>query len=336
MSPHKQLATWGLALSSLRRGVAALLLYVLESKGSSPGRQGFFMVVNVLGEIEGSIGGGIMEHKFTEMAKERLRQGEDVLSVRRQVHDKEVAKDQSGMICSGEQVVLLYTFRSADAAVVGRLVEAMEQYRSGGLRLSPAGMEFSLEVPDSDFSFVRRSEEDWEYVEKTGYKDQLFIVGAGHCALAFSRLMRTMDFYITVFDHRPGLETLVRNEYVHEKVLVEGYEALGGLIGSGVQHHYVVVMTQGYRTDDCAMRVLLPLEFRYFGLLGSKAKVGRMMDGYRAEGLPEEWLNKVRAPAGLPIHSQTPEEIAVSIAAEIVQVKHGGLAGFGKQTRPGF
>src|SRR3981189_2834871 len=120
MSPHKQFVTWGLALSSLRRGIAALLLYVLESKGSSPGRQGFFMVVNASGEMEGSIGGGIMEHKFTEMAKERVRQGEDVLSVRRQVHDKEVVRDQSGMICSGEQVILLYTFRSEDVAIVGR------------------------------------------------------------------------------------------------------------------------------------------------------------------------------------------------------------------------
>jgi xanthine dehydrogenase accessory factor len=58
-------------------------------------------------------------------------------------------------------------------------------------------------------------------------------------------------------------------------------------------------------------------------LLGSKAKVSKMMDGYRGEGIPEEWLRRVRGPAGLSIHSQTPEEIAVSIAAEIVQVKHG-------------
>ena len=107
-------------------------------------------------------------------------------------------------------------------------------------------------------------------------------------------------------------------------MLVGDYGELGGRIGAGGRHHYVVVMTQGYRTDDNAMRALLPLEFRYLGLLGSKAKVSKMMAGYRAEGMAEEWLRRVRAPAGLPIHSQTPEEIAVSIAAEIVQVKHGG------------
>jgi xanthine dehydrogenase accessory factor len=336
MSPYKQVVIWKLGLSSLERGIPVLLLYVLESKGSSPGRQGFFMTVNALGEMEGSIGGGIMEHKFTEMAKERLKQGGDMVALRRQVHDKEAVKDQSGMICSGEQTILLYRLRFADMERIKALVESLEVFRNGVLRLSPGGLEFSLEASETlgaalaaqgkDLFFEKRSEEDWEYVEKTGYKDCLYIVGGGHCALAFSQLMRTMDFYITVFDHRPGLETLVKNEYAHEKVLVTDYEKLDGLIVSDRAHHYVVVMTQGYRTDDSAMRVLLPLEFRYFGLLGSKAKVGRMMAGYRAEGMPEEWLGKVRAPAGLPIHSQTPEEIAVSIAAEIVQVRHEGIA----------
>lgn len=321
MSLHKQIVTWKLALSSLERGVPVLLLYVLESKGSSPGRQGFFMTVNAMGEMEGSIGGGIMEHKFTEMARDRLRQGERVVSLRRQVHDKEAAKDQSGMICSGEQTILLYGLRFEDMGTIKALVESLEVCRNGALMLSPEGLRFGPVAPLEDFIFDKRSEEDWKYVEKTGYKDRLYIVGAGHCALAFSRLMQTMDFYITVFDHRPDLETLARNEYVHEKVLVSDYGELSGLIVPEKEHHYVVVMTQGYRTDDSAVRVLLPMEFRYFGLLGSKAKISKMMDGYRAEGVPDEWLRRMRAPAGLPIHSQTPEEIAVSIAAEIVGVK---------------
>jgi len=322
MSPHKQVVIWQLALSSLERGVPVLLMYVLESKGSSPGRQGFFMMVNALGEMEGSIGGGIMEHKFTEMARERLRQGGRVMSLRRQVHDKEVVKDQSGMICSGEQTIWLYRLCSEDRETIQALVGSLERFENGGLQLSPEGVRFFADAPLEDCVFDKRSEEDWVYVEKTGYKDRLYIVGGGHCALAFSRLMRTMDFYITVYDHRPELETLARNEYVHKKVLVGDYEELDRHIVSGREHHYVVVMTQGYRTDDRAMRVLLPLSFRYFGLLGSKTKVEKMMAAYRAEGIAEEWLRRVRAPAGLPIHSQTPEEIAVSIAAEIVGVKH--------------
>ena len=72
---NKQLSTWKLIVQSLQQNIAVMLLYVLESKGSSPGRQGFFMAVHTKEEMEGSIGGGIMEHKFVEMAKERLRVG---------------------------------------------------------------------------------------------------------------------------------------------------------------------------------------------------------------------------------------------------------------------
>jgi len=317
------MSLWRLALSSLERSIPVLLLYVVESKGSSPGRQGFFMVMNGEGETEGSIGGGIMEHKFLEMGRELLRHGTSMLSLRRQVHDKEATKDQSGMICSGEQTILLYTLRAGDGVAIGALVESLESNRNGCLRLSPEGIGFSAVVPEAGYYFEKRSEEDWVYLEKTGYVDRLFIVGGGHCALALSRIAQTMNFYITLFDDRSGLGSVARNEYVQEKVLVGDYAELGELVKAG-SHSYVIVMTQGYRTDDRAVRVLLPMEFRYFGLLGSKAKIGKMMADYRLEGISEEWLGRMRAPAGLSIRSQTPEEIAVSIMAEVIQARHGG------------
>ena len=127
-----------------------------------------------------------------------------------------------------------------------------------------------------------------------------------------------MDFYITLFDDRQGLDSLTRNEFVHERILLPDYRELSRLIQGG-ETHYIVVMTQGYRTDDLAVRALLPLDFRYFGLLGSKAKVEKMLATYRLEGIGEERLQRLSAPAGLAIRSQTPEEIAVSIAAEIIQ-----------------
>ena len=108
----KSIATWKLISSSLDKGIAVMLLYVLESSGSSPGRQGFFMAVNETGDMEGSIGGGIMEHKFVEMAKQRLRGPEDKdQEIRKQFHDKSSAANQSGMICSGEQTILLYRIK---------------------------------------------------------------------------------------------------------------------------------------------------------------------------------------------------------------------------------
>jgi len=320
MLPDKRTAAWKLALSSCGRGIPVALLYVVESKGSSPGRRGFYMVVNAGGEMEGSIGGGIMEHKLTEMVREQLRRGEGILALRRQVHDKEAVRDQSGMICSGEQTVLLYSFRGEDRVTLRRLLDSLLSYGHGWLKLSPAGMEFLEEGEGLTEGMVAGV--DWMYQERTGYRDRLYIVGGGHCALALSRLARGMDFYITLFDDRSGLGSLDRNEYVHEKVLVESYAGLSGQIAGG-EHHYVVVMTQGYRTDDIAVRVLLPINFRYFGLLGSSAKIGKMLAGYRAEGIAEERLRRLRAPAGLAIHSQTPEEIAISIMGEMIAVRNG-------------
>src|SRR3954468_16557571 len=99
-SMNKQVAVWKLITDSAAKNIPVILLYVLESKGSSPGRQGFFMAVNQQQNMEGSIGGGIMEHKFIEMAKDWLANGIDDIpegQIRKQVHDKSAAKNQSGM-----------------------------------------------------------------------------------------------------------------------------------------------------------------------------------------------------------------------------------------------
>src|ERR1051325_9012711 len=115
---NNQLSVWRLIVDSLQKNIPVMLLYVLESKGSSPGRQGFFMAVNAKEEMEGSIGGGIMEHKFVEMANDQLRAANNELhagSIKKQFHDKTAAKNQSGMICSGEQTILLYTENKKNA-----------------------------------------------------------------------------------------------------------------------------------------------------------------------------------------------------------------------------
>ena len=318
----KNIATWKLIKSCLDNGIAVMLLYVLESSGSSPGRQGFFMAVNAKGNMEGSIGGGIMEHKFVEMAKKRLKgQGDKGQEIRKQLHDKSAAKNQSGMICSGEQTILLYRVQESDSATIQNIITSLEQNKNGTLHLFSSGINFSTTVPEKDFHFAMRSEEDWEYAEKTGYKNQLFIIGGGHCALAFSKLMRSMGFYIRVYDDRPELKTMQENQFAHECQEIHDFSSLKDIILSG-KNHYVVIMTFGYRSDDLTVRALVNKEFKYIGLLGSKTKIKKMLDKYRNEGINPAWLQRIHAPVGLDIKSQTPEEIAVSIAAEIIQIKN--------------
>jgi len=318
---EKQLRIWRLILESLNNNIGVILLYVLESSGSSPGRQGFFMAVNAKGKMQGSVGGGMMEHKFVEMAKDKLLRDEQELSVRKQMHDKTAAKNQSGMICSGEQTIFLYRVQPAEKRYIENIIEYLQLNKNGMLQLSPEGLLFSATIPGKEYSYSFRDEQTWIYQEKTGYKNRLYIIGAGHCSLALSWMMRSMDFYITLYDDRRDLKTFLENESAHEKLLLNDYHECGELVPAG--NHYVAVMTMGYRTDDIVIRSLMDKKFTYLGVLGSKKKLEKMFSTYRQEGIAEELLRNIRSPVGIAINSQTPEEIAISIAAEIISVKNG-------------
>lgn len=312
---------WQFIKDKYEASVPVMLLYVLESSGSSPGRQGFCMAVAAGTEMCGSIGGGIMEHKFVEMAKARLAEGSANNSVHKQVHDKAAGKNQSGMICSGEQTIFLHRITEKDMQAINALIESVSANKNGSLILSREGVSFDEQIPSSDFIFRQHSGSEFQFVEKTGYKNKLHIIGGGHCSLAFSKLMRGMDFYITVYDERSGLNTMMQNEYAHKKIELDSYSDLKGMIKGG-NNVYVVIMTFGYRTDDMAVRALIGENYRYTGLLGSRKKIEKLFSEYENSEMDQQALSAIHSPIGLPIKSQTPEEIAVSIAAEIIAEKN--------------
>ncbi|MCC2545100.1 XdhC family protein [Hymenobacter sp. BT175] len=319
---NRALAVWQLISASLADEVPVMLLQVVGSQGSSPGRQGFRMAVNARGEMQGSIGGGIMEHKFVQLARERLTQSAAEPVVRRQVHNKTAPQDQSGMICSGEQTIALYPMQVADAAAVAVILRCLEQEGSGTLTLSADGLGFSAEVRSgSKFQFEQAPDGTWQYAETLGLRHHLHIIGGGHCSLALSGMMRQLNFRVHLYEDRAELNTFLENGFAHQKTAVGTYAELAKLIPAG-PGQYVVIMTFGYRTDDVALRALLTKELRFLGVLGSGKKIEKMLADYRAEGIDEALLTRLHAPVGLPIHSQTPEEIAVSIAAQLIAVRN--------------
>lgn len=312
---------WQFIKNKYEASVPVMLLYVLESSGSSPGRQGFNMAVAADGEMCGSIGGGIMEHKFIEMAKVRLVEGSGSNTIHKQIHDKAAGKNQSGMICSGEQTIFLHKIEEKDMQGIDAMLESVAANKNGSLILSQEGIFYQDEIPSADFIFQQYSETEFKLSEKTGYKNRLHIIGGGHCALAFSRLMSRMDFYITVYEERRDLNTMAQNEYAHKKIIVNSYSELAGMIKGG-NNVYVTIMTFGYRTDDIAVRALLGESYRYIGLLGSRKKIEKLFAEYENSQLDKDALAAIHSPIGLSIKSQTPEEIAVSIAAEIIAEKN--------------
>lgn len=328
----KNAASWRFIQNSLEKGLAVMLLYVVDSQGSSPGRQGFMMALNSSLEMCGSIGGGIMEHKWVELAKEKLRQAEAISYLRTQIHNKTAPLNQSGMICSGEQTIFIYRITEKDHAPIQNIISCLESEKNGALHLSPQGIHFEETLPETPFSFHRTHETDWQYTEKLLRSHTLFIIGAGHCALALSNLMRSLDFYIYVLDDRKDLNTFLQNQTAHQKIIVPDYGVIGDYVPAGADH-YVVIMTLGYRTDAMVLRALIHRDYAYLGMLGSKAKTQKLFAELEQEGVSPGKLAGIYAPIGMDIHSQTPEEIAVSIAGEIIRVKNSSsLPKFYKKT----
>jgi xanthine dehydrogenase accessory factor len=319
---NKELEIWQFAAERLEQNEAVMLLVVAESAGSSPGRQGFKMIV-ARDELSGSIGGGVMEVRLVEQAKLRITNYElriktDVVE---QVHQKN-SPNPSGMICSGRQTVIFYKLNLQDLTTIRRIIRALENQQPRKLRITNYELRIiESEANNSDFIFNNSGENDFLYEEKLGYKNHLFIVGGGHCALALSELMSKMDFRISLFDDRADLNTLDKNRFVHAKRIIESYEKIDEFISSGA-NAYVVVMTLGYKSDEIVIRKLFDKDFKYLGVLGSLAKMKTLLKNLEKEGFAKERLNKIRTPIGLPINSRTPEEIAVSIAAEIIAVKN--------------
>ncbi|MBT9393990.1 XdhC family protein [Hymenobacter sp. NST-14] len=313
----RDLLVWQHAAASLRAGIPVALLCVLNSVGSSPGRQGFKMSVTAV-SLAGSVGGGIMEHKFVEKARALLRLPEAPPEVRHQVHRREAPADRSGLICSGEQWILVLPLRPADLPLTLELQQRLRTHQPGRLRLSAA---HRLQVLDPEPAApALHLGPDWHYTEPLGFRDQVTIVGGGHVALALSRVLASLEFELTVLDDRPGLNTHLYNPFAHHKRIVH-YDALEQEISPG-PHHYVILMTFGYRSDLLALRRLLPLPVRYLGVMGSASKIAELLASLRAEGVPEATLARLHAPIGLAIHSRTPEEIAISVAAELIRERN--------------
>lgn len=319
---NKELEIWQFAAERLERDETVMLLIVAESSGSSPGRQGFKMIV-ARDDLSGSVGGGVMEVALVELAKLKIKKAKSTIKseIVEQVHQKN-SPDSSGMICSGKQTVVFFQLQPNDLKAVREIIDALVNYQSKILRISNLIFEISdLELNSNNFNFVRHGKNKFFYEEKLGLKNKLYIIGGGHCALALSELMAKMDFFILLFDDREELNTLAKNKFVHSKTVIDSYLKIGDFVESGTDV-YVVVMTLGYKFDEIVIRQLFDKDFRYFGVLGSDAKMATLLRDLKKDGFDEEKINRIRTPIGLNINSRTPEEIAVSIAAEIIAVKN--------------
>ena len=311
---------WEFINNKLAAGINVMLLYVLDSEGSSPGRQGFKMAVTAEGDLCGTIGGGIMEFKLVEKARSLLQSGVKDIELIEQFHDKVHSRDQSGMICSGSQVNVLIPLNSSGAKTVRQIIKAQSQNENKTIHLSTDGIKITDE-PVKGFS--HKTEADWNYTESTNQKPVIHIIGGGHVGLALSELMHYLGFYIKLYDDRNDLNTIEKNLFADEKIFIE-YHTISDSM-SVKENDFIVIMTIGYRTDKIVLEQLLDKDFLYLGLLGSEKKNKKLFTELKAEGVDSKKLDKVFAPVGINIFSKATKEIAVSVAAQIILIKNKDL-----------
>jgi xanthine dehydrogenase accessory factor len=159
------------------------------------------------------------------------------------------------------------------------------------------------------------------YIEPIEPSPELYIIGAGHVGFHLARIAEEVGFRVHVADDRQKFANAERFPTAIEIVVddIPAWIARAAIPA----HAYVVVVTRGHTNDLEALRVLAPRELRYLGLIGSRAKVARIYDQLTTDRMPADQLTRVHAPIGLDIGAVTPQEIAVSILAELIAVKHG-------------
>ncbi len=310
---------WKIILSKLETGINIYLLSVIKNTASSPGRQGFKMLVASDGFLSGSIGGGQMEFNLVEQAKKLLQSNKMEVIFRQLVH-RSNSKNSSGLICSGEQIVVFYPLDSKNISTIRNVIECFKSKVNGILQLSPDVLKFKYGKIPKKYAVKIENTENWLYQEQIGYKDKLYIVGAGHVGLACSQLFRNLEFYVHIFDNRVGLNTFDSNKYVHKKQIID-YAEICNFLKEG-ESSYILVMTSSSEDDKLILRQLLRKRYKYIGLLAGKSKLKNLLKQLLKAGFTPEELSKIHSPIGLPINSRTPHEIAVSIAAEIIKIKN--------------
>ena len=162
------------------------------------------------------------------------------------------------------------------------------------------------------------------FIEPVEAAPEVYVIGAGHVGYFVARFAHEAGFRVHVIDDR--------EKFANAERFGPGFDVIVDNIPSWLESHplpptsYAVIVTRGHTHDLDALRAVTRTPLRYAGLIGSRAKIRRIFDELRAEGVQPESLTTIHAPIGLDIGAITPQEIAISIVAELIAVKHGKIA----------
>ena len=314
--------------NKLTSGEDLVLVTVIASSGATPRGAGARMLVGKQGRICGTIGGGAVEYRSEQIAAKVLAEKTSL------GHDFTLTKDDVqnlGMICGGACNVFFHYIPAGDEHTIMLCEEAEEQFRKGNALwlLTNVGEngQMGLYAPDLGYWGILVSDELKlsRHPERTGniFAEQInvsgkvYIFGGGHVAQELVPVLSHVGFRCVVMDDR---EEFTRSELFPgaEEVICGDLNNLGDYMTIG-QDDYVCVMTRGHSHDTLVQAQVLKCRPTYCGVIGSPHKAAGVRKTLKEEyGLAEEELDLVTTPIGLPIKGETPAEIAISIAAQMI------------------
>jgi xanthine dehydrogenase accessory factor len=345
--------------AALRQGRECVYCSVVETRGSTPQKAGAAMLVFPDGSQSGTLGGGCVEAEVKQRALQVQSDGSrpEVLTF---CLDDNYGWDD-GLICGGRMTMLVdplkrtestaYYERFQELVEGGRgcteavLVKPEAGGRPGDRYLFDADDRLAVQlgetVPDmvvSNLTPIRKRPAAASHLGIAYLpilpRITLLIVGGGHVGQAVARLAAEVDFEVWVIDDRERYASRERFPSAQRLIVGEIGPALKRLVESDVDlSTYCLVVTRGHAHDEEALYHLATCRTGYVGMIGSRRKIRLIYEDLIAKGVSTEALDRVHAPLGFSIGSQTVPEIAISIVAELIACRNLGTTDLAPRVR---
>jgi xanthine dehydrogenase accessory factor len=287
----------------LLENLPAVLATVVQSKGSVPREVGAKMIIADQ-QIFGTIGGGAGEAKVIQQALEVLETGEKQWV---EIDLTGAPQRETQGICGGMMRVWLERWNGERAALIQQILTKLE-----------SGQSVSIVTPFDSSPYLSDDCPEQAFIETIEPAPTLLIVGAGHCGIQLAKVADLIGFQVIVQDDRSEWANVDR--YPNARIFNCSIDEAVNQLSTHAQL-YAALVTRGYQYDLAALKALVEIPCRYIGMIGSEKRVRQV---FQTSGIPREKLRSIHAPIGLDIGALTPEEIAISISAELILVRRGG------------
>lgn len=306
-----------MALAAHERGESVALVTVISTSGSTPRHPGAHMAVLSSGESIGTIGGGRIELAATEAGQAVCAGAPARLLQHHLVRDL--------AMCCGGAMSLYIEPVGPSAEVLAAMVDAAARRVMLAVDIPLDGGPWRIvQGTDAESAVQGLREGESVFRQVVRPRERLIVFGLGHVARALLAVVAGLEFELVVVDddETEALERLPAGvDRVIDSFEVRDVERAIGPLG---ERDYVVIVTRDHAVDERIVEQLIGnAALRYLGLIGSQGKVGRFKKRLVSKGLYDEaaW-SRLRAPIGMELGAETPAEIAVAIAAELVSVRH--------------